>query len=211
MSGRAWKPAELAIIRHEYPHTENRFLAWRLKRSVKTIYLTAARLGVKKTTAFLSAAGAARMQARGMGVGHRFAPGHRPWNAGVKGYRCSPRTEFKKGHRPHTWLPIGSERRNREGHLQRKMTDTGCSRRDWRSVHVMVWEAAHGPAPPSHVVAFKERGGAPVLKNLECISRAELARRNSVWTNYPPELARLVQLRGALNRQINRRGHAEQN
>lgn len=37
------------------------------------------------------------------------------------------------------------------------------------------------------------------------MTRAELMRRNSLHTNYPPQLVSLVQLRGALNRQINRR------
>ena len=36
-------------------------------------------------------------------------------------------------------------------------------------------------------------------------TRAEHMHRNSVHAHYPPEIARLVQLRGALVRQINRK------
>ncbi len=41
--------------------------------------------------------------------------------------------------------------------------------------------------------------------NLELVSRSELMRRNSHWNTLPPELAQIVQLRGALTRKINRR------
>ncbi|WP_243470316.1 hypothetical protein [Vreelandella lionensis] len=40
--------------------------------------------------------------------------------------------------------------------------------------------------------------------NLELISRADLMRRNS-YLNLPEPLPQIVQLRGALNRKINRR------
>jgi hypothetical protein len=43
------------------------------------------------------------------------------------------------------------------------------------------------------------------LGRLELISRAENMRRNSYHTRYPKEVAQLIQLRGALNRQINKR------
>lgn len=36
------------------------------------------------------------------------------------------------------------------------------------------------------------------------MSRHENMRRNSYHTNYPPEVARLVQLKGAISRQVNR-------
>jgi hypothetical protein len=42
------------------------------------------------------------------------------------------------------------------------------------------------------------------LDRLECITQRENMRRNSNWTKYPVEVARLVQLKGAINRQINR-------
>ena len=38
---------------------------------------------------------------------------------------------------------------------------------------------------------------------LECISRAENARRNSMW-RLDPEVAKLYQLKGAITRQVNR-------
>jgi hypothetical protein len=106
---RPWKAAELAIIDREYPHTENRVLAFRLRRSIRTIYLAAARLGVRKSPAFLSAAAAVRMKARtGAARGNIYPKGNVPWNAGLKGIHLSPATQFKKGNRPQTWVPVGS-------------------------------------------------------------------------------------------------------
>ena len=206
MSGRPWTRAEIAILRRDYPNTDNRQLAWRLRRSVRTIYLKAANLGVKKTHAYLAAAAARRAvkQTPAARSGH-FKPGMTPWNLGVKGYRCSPRTEFKKGARPHTWKSIGTERLSKEGYRQRKVTDTGYPPRDWRSLHVMLWEETHGPVPSGHAVIFKDGDKTHIeLANLELVSRRELMRRNS-YTNYPPEIARLIQLRGAVQRQINKR------
>jgi hypothetical protein len=209
MSGRPWTPAEIAILERDYPHTENRILAFRLKRRIGTIYQAADARGIKKTKAFLSAATSVRMKARtGAARGNIFPKGHRPWNDGVKGLHHSPATEFKKGHRPQTWVPIGNTRiyGGGGGYLQRKVADTGHMLTDWRSLHVLLWESVHGPVPKGHPVVFKDGDrNHIVIENLECISRAELARRNRIYTKYPPELARLIQLRGVLNRQINRR------
>lgn len=86
--------------------------------------------------------------------------------------------------------------------------------RRWIPVHRLVWEAAHGPIPSGHAVVFRpgqhsvdER--AITLDKLELVTRAELMRRNSYHTNYPPELKKLVQLRGALVRKINHRSRKE--
>ena len=73
----------------------------------------------------------------------------------------------------------------------------------------LVWQAAHGPVPKGHIVVFKPgRRSAElsriILDAVECISRAEHARRNHPRSK-SPELGRLVQLRGAITRQINKR------
>jgi hypothetical protein len=42
------------------------------------------------------------------------------------------------------------------------------------------------------------------LDRLECITHAELMKRNSIY-NHPPEVIELMRLRGVLNRVINKR------
>ena len=71
-----------------------------------------------------------------------------------------------------------------------------------------MWEAAHGPIPDGFIVVFKPGLKTAVceeitLDRLECITRAENARRNHP-AQRDPELAKLVQLKGAITRQVNR-------
>lgn len=134
------------------------------------------------------------------------------WNKGRKGinYEGCKATQFKTGQLPHTWRPIGTLRINADGYLDRKVSDTGYAPRDWAGVHRLVWSEAHGPIPAGHVVVFKPGRrttelGKITLDALELITRRELMLRNSIHTKYPPELVKLVQLTGAINRQINKR------
>jgi hypothetical protein len=81
--------------------------------------------------------------------------------------------------------------------------------KNWVPVHRLVWIEHHGPIPAGHAVAFKPGQHTSVLEEitldrLELVSRAELMRRNT-YHKYPKEIAQLIQLRGALQRQINKR------
>lgn len=165
-------------------------IAKRLGRSRASIKNRAAKLGLKKSC-----------------NPGRFSLGQTPWNAGshyVAGGRSSE-TRFKTGHRPHTWNPIGHERVSKDGYLQRKLTDTGVTRRDYVFVHRLIWRWHDKTVPAGHALIFKDGNKRNFdINNLEVIPRAELMRRNSVH-NYPKEIAQLVQLRGAINRKINAR------
>ncbi|MCS8378253.1 HNH endonuclease, partial [Pseudomonas aeruginosa] len=61
-------------------------------------------------------------------------------------------TRFKKGQKPHTWLPVGSTRISADGYLQRKISDTGYPPRDWKGIHILLWEEHFGPIPTGHCV-----------------------------------------------------------
>jgi hypothetical protein len=72
-------------------------------------------------------------------------------------------------------------------------------------VHRLVWLAAGREIATGHVVVFKDGDKRKfALDNLEMVSRADLMRRNS-FHQYGPEIASIVQLRGAITRQINKR------
>lgn len=210
-----WTAERTAILRRDYPHTLTSRIADALGVPLKSVYMKAKHLGLRKTPAYLASDDACRLR-RGDGVGMawRFGPDHRPWNAGTIGASgLHPNTaahHFGPGNRPHTWKPVGSLRVNADGYLQRKLTDTGYAPRDWVALHRSIWEAAHGAVPAGSVVVFRPGKKTTVeaeitLDAVECITRAENMQRNSVHANYPPEIARLVQLRGALARQINRK------
>lgn len=209
-----WSAIELEIVRRFYADSRTDDIATALRRTVGQVYQKAAALGLKKSEEYLFESDSGRIQ-RGRTnpqmVATQFKPGLTPWNKGVH-YQAGGRsseTQFKPGSRPHTWVPVGSYRVNADGYLDRKVSDTGYPPRDWQGVHRLVWIAAHGEIPSSHVVAFKAGKRSALaaeitLDALELVSRAELARRNHP-RKYGPEIAKAVQLRGAITRQINKR------
>lgn len=201
MGATAWDHPDEVWLREVYPHHANTELAPYFRRSVDAICQKANKMGLRKAADF------PRVQ---------FKPGHATWNKGRPGStgthpNCRA-TQFKKGARlgaaSRNYRPIGSELTEKDGTVLRKVSETGQRRTDWRPVHVLAWEAVNGPLPAGHVVAFidhNNRNFAP--SNLEAITRAELMRRNSRHTRYPPELNALMQLRGVLNRKINHRSN----
>lgn len=189
---RPWTPEEEAELRRLYPSHDNQTIGNMLGRTEPAIQGRANKLGLRKPPGFVN-------------VGC-FLPGQETWNKGMKGWKAGGRsaeTRFKKGQKPHTWHPIGHERITDDGYLQRKMTDTRCTRRDYVNVHWLLWIEHYGPIPPGHLIVFKDRNPRNIaIENLECINRIENMRRNTVH-NLPKPLAQLVQLRGVINRKIN--------
>lgn len=213
---RPWTEQQLAMLRRECPHKKCVDVARLVGHSLSSTYQYAIKLGLKKSAAFNASAASGRTGPDDRGKNGRFKPGHASWNKGAHwtaGGRSAV-TRFKKGNRPHTWLPVGSLRVSKDGYLERKYSDRpgGPSMR-WHSVHRLVWEAANGQTPRGHVVVFKGGMRTAVLEEitldrLELVSRAELMRRNTLH-RYPKEIALAVQLRGALMRQINKRTRHE--
>ena len=204
-----WSKREDKQLRALYPHMSTAKVAKQFGRSLESVNGRAQNLGLRKTQAYLDSPDACRLR-RGDNVGaaFRFKKGLVPHNKGLRRpgwFRGRMReTQFKKGQKPWTWKPIGSLRFSKEGYLQRKISDTGYPPHDWVGVHILIWVEVHGPVPPGHAVTFKDGDKKHiVLDNLELISRAELMRRNTVH-NLPPDLAQVIQLRGALNRRIRR-------
>lgn len=203
-----WTAEQIDTLRARYPHEKTAKLAAELGVSIGRVYAKAAELSLKKTPEYYASPDACRLR-RGdnIGVAFRFQKGHVPANKGQKGFNHPgmQATQFKKGQRPHTWHPIGSERHSKEGYLQRKLTDTGVTRRDYVPVHHIVWREAGRDIPKGFHLSFKDGNKANItLENLELVSYAEMMKRNS-FHNYPKEIAQIIQLRGAVNRQINRR------
>lgn len=202
-----------ARITELYPTHSGAEIAELLGIGLKTVYNTAVRLGLKKSREWIAERARMRMADPAHGaLACQIKPGAVPWNKGVHyvaGGR-SAETRFKPGSRPHTWNPVGHERITDEGYLQRKLTDTGVSRRDYVNVHWIVWRDAGRDIPPGHALIFRDGNKMNfALDNLELVTRAELMRRNS-FHNFGPEIARVVQLRGAITRQINRRTRQEE-
>ncbi len=115
----------------------------------------------------------------------RFATGHASHNKGRKGY-CAPGSEqgwFSPGERRgmavKLYKPIGSERLSKDGYLERKIHDGLPLQSRWRAVHLIRWEALHGPVPAAHClkcIGDDKTNTAP--ENWMLIPRALLPRLN---------------------------------
>lgn len=210
-----WTEADIAYVRQHYARSSTQAIAAELGRTDLGIYQLSQKLGLAKDPEFVTAQNRALGRAlREAGRPHRFPKGHVPANKGARrpGWHRGrmQETQFKKGQRPHTWKPIGTIVVNVDGYLVRKVTDTGYAPRDWVGVHRLVWIEANGPIPPGHIIRFREgRHTTDVDKitpdALECITRKENARRNHFKTIYPPDVAQLIVLKGAIRRQIRKR------
>lgn len=193
-----WSAAEDATLARLHPTHTAKAIAAALGRTASAVDNRIHKLGLKKPAGYANPG--------------CFGKGIKPWNTGTR-YQAggrSAQTRFKPGQMPHNTKPVGSYRINKaDGTLQQKIgTAKGSNSRRWRGVHELVWIAAHGPVPAGHVCVFKpgmktvERDEI-TLDRIECITRAENMRRNS-YHNLPAELAEIVQLRGVINRKINR-------
>lgn len=207
-----WTDQEVETLRALYPNYKTADVATILGRPTERVYQKANTLGLRKSDAYLASPAACRLR-RGDNVGaqHRFQKGQATWNKGMKGLQIGgEQSQFKPGQQPRNTLPIGSMKVTDDGILRRKVSEgKGSSSKRWRAVHELVWVEANGPVPPRHIVVFKSGMKTAALEEItvdrvECITFAENMRRNTVH-NYPKEIAQLVLLRGALNRQINKR------
>lgn len=109
----------------------------------------------------------------------RFPKGHISMNKGVKGicYEGSKATQFKNGHHPQTWVPIGTEVWRADGYLWIKMWDNNLpARKNWIQKHRLIWEEAYGEIPKGYQVMFADQDTHNLsLDNLILVTSAEKA------------------------------------
>lgn len=227
MNGKPWTAWQLRILRREYPRRQTVLIARKLRRSLVSVYQKAIKMGMRKSAAFMATDRSGRIQ-RGRTdprmVATQFPKGHVPANAGLRRPGWGPgrmkETQFKRGERSgvavRLYKPIGTERVSKDGYLERKVNDDLPLQARWKAVHRIVWEAAHGPIPAGHVVCFLKGKSTSqrdeiTVDRLELVHRRELAKRNRMWTLYPPEVAKAMHLVGQLKRRIRQKErHAQE-
>lgn len=214
---RAWTDVEKELLTRNYADSRTEDLAKVLGRPVERVLAKANTMGLKKSRALIAEIAREKMtDPQHGGRAHQFAKGMVPANKGKKmppGWAPGrmAQTQFTKGSRPHTWVPVGSYTINSDGHLDQKVNDDPGPRHvRWKPVHRLVWEAAHGPVPSGHTVVFKPGRATAVLELItldavELLTRAELMARNTIHHRYPAELKQLINLKGAVKAQITRR------
>lgn len=203
-----WTREATRQLRALYPHKPTPEVAKTLGTTVSRVYNRAWLLGLKKTPAYLASPAACRLR-RGDNVGKafRFNKGMTPWNLGKRGYMGENRTSFRKGNYSTRWdreiYCVGGLRITRDGRLEIKVKE---GLRAWEGLARYVWMTERGPIPKGAMVrAINGDPDDTRLENLRLTKdRAALMRENT-YHRYPKEVARLIQLRGALQRQINKR------
>lgn len=205
MTRRFWTTEEIEYLRRHYPTTETKQIAASLGRPLGGTFAKADNLGLKKDPEWLRQNTTARLH-KSSKKG-QFAPGHATWNKG-KPHPASGRsaeTQFKPGHMPRFWRPVGNTRVNKDGYLERKTADTGITWRDYVGVHHLVWRMHGRTVPPGHALVFRDGDKRNFdINNLELVTRAQLMARNSTH-RHGPEIAQISQLIGAIHRQLNQK------
>jgi len=139
-----------------------------------------------------------------IGNSTRFQKGHKTHNKGIKGinYPGMVATQFKPGHLSANYKPVGTIR-NVAGRLEIKMAE---GPRQWRQLSRIVWQTCNGPIPENCVVSFIDGNTSKIdITNLQILTLAENASRNNISNKYGPEIRKVIQLKGAITRQINKR------
>ena len=169
-----WTARQVDLLRQLYPSTDSATIAERMGIKTTQVYHKAHKLGLKKSAEFYATRDAGRLDGvRGQQT--RFKPGHQTWNKGMNftaGGR-SKETQFQPGTRPHTWRPIGHERVSKEGYLQRKVADTGVTRRDYVPVHHLVWRMHGRDIPPLHALCFADGDKRNAVGDAQLLQRRQ--------------------------------------
>ncbi len=180
------------------------------RRTEKAIYNRANTLKLKKSEEYLASNSACRFrrEASPASIANRFKKGQMAWNKGIKGLQIGGKeTQFCKGHKPLNWKPVGHIRLTIDGYYEIKMAE---GMQKFKLLHRVIWERCNGAIPKGHICIFLDGNSKNLeVTNLALITRVQNMKRNSLHS-YPKELAEIIQLRGALNRQLNKRKNYEQ-
>lgn len=156
-----WTEADDATLRARYPHESTARLATAMGRTVQACYRRALTLGLKKDAAYLQSAESGRiLPGSDLGTRTRWKPGYAPkhpkrgkgWAPGRMG-----ETQFRRERPSWNAMPIGSER-IKAGYRWVKVRDTRNVpwTENWRELHRVRWEAAHGPIPEGHALLCRD-------------------------------------------------------
>jgi hypothetical protein len=202
-----WTDEQVELLIKHYPDMPMSALIETIGRKMHSIYNKAYSMGLKRSEEYLASEHACRLRRdfTEASMACRFKKGQEPVNKGIKGvyHPGSVATFFPKGHKPDNYKPVGTIREIEDGYFEMKMAE---GMRKWRLLQRVIWERCNRPIPNNHVVIFLDGNKKNLeITNLAVLSRSDNMKRNSYHQNYPKDIQLLIQLKGALNRQINRR------
>ncbi|MFC4261947.1 HNH endonuclease signature motif containing protein [Ferruginibacter yonginensis] len=201
-----WSSEDIDFLKSKYADEYTSVIADHLKRSVRTIYKVAYKMGLKKSEAFKKMELARQGERlKVIGYSHRRRPGFVPANKGIKMcpdvYEKSKHTFFKKGHIPANSLKLGTEViRKIKGREYVKIKIAESTKLVFK--HVYIWEQAHGKIPKGNFIVFIDGDSKNVvIENLKMISREENMLRNSKH-HIPAEIIPTLALINKLKKKI---------
>lgn len=210
MPGRGWTTDEDALLVELYSTTPIAVLSEKFGRSVSAIHNRAGGKNLKRSSEFWMQVAKNREPTEAQ-QSRMFKGGDSPWNKGKKGCNGFSETRFKpgsvSGRAAQIEKPIFSERINKDGNREFKISTDLPGKKKWKTAHQLIWERMNGrELPKGSFVIFRDRNSNNLnCANVELVTRAQNMARNSYHNNYPKEIQLAIQLRGALSRQINQR------
>lgn len=104
----------------------------------------------------------------------QFKKGHTPWSKGKKGINLGGEEGwFKKGPSSPKWLPVGTERIDKQGYTLVKIEEPDI----WKRKHYLIYEKENGEIPGGNLVIFADGNKNNFdSENLILISRGQLRR-----------------------------------
>lgn len=199
MKRQKWTQQQLQLLRDNYADMSNADLAKLIGRTKDSVENKAHQLKLRKSKAYLRNM-PQNSNLLKYGRKYRFKKGHTPENKGRKMTEWmrhemierTKKTRFQKGQLPHNTLPdwtetIRTDKRTGKKYVMIKLP--GVRKLVYK--HIWVWESNTGQKKPKgYNIIFKDGNNLNVtFENLECISNAELMRRNTIH-RYPDEMKR---------------------
>jgi hypothetical protein len=116
--------------------------------------------------------------------------------------------QFPKRNQPHNTVFDGCLSLRHDSNNNQSYYHIRVSMREWKMLHVYMWEIVNGSIPDGHIVVFKDKNPLNCLiENLEMVTREEHMIRNSIM-RFPEELRSSIKLISKLKKKIKQ--HAEQ-
>lgn len=107
-----------------------------------------------------------------------FKKGHKPWNQNLKGIHLSEKSEFKKGRISPELQPIGTITVRTRGRHSRKFIKI-ANPKVWKLNSRYVYEKYRGPILPDHIIHHIDRDTMnDRIENIEMLTKAQHAREH---------------------------------
>lgn len=197
---RKWTEKQVDILCKLYPDHTNEEIASLVKHTPRAVGAKACSLGLHKDKDWMLS----------QTMKTAFKKGYTPYSKGktwdelyTKEHQEKLRANlYQPGRTPHNKVPIGHERKPKNGYWLVKVAEPNV----FRPKHHILWEQHYGPIPKGCVISFID--GNPnniTIGNLRKETKREkFFRCGCIHTSVPAELKEMAYLKGALKRQINK-------